>query len=179
LRRKKPQTYWRALFGLTAPAMNGWSRTIWVTIAMGSLVLIAAYVANTLSEFVPGRFVRTFPGYLLSATVQQIVLGPVIAGFLLGTLAAKDRSSNFRYQAVILFSGFIFALLHYPNFALMNATFVLGCCWVFLFLKYRSILPLILSQALLGTLIRELAPPIILLEGDVGRAYFEWLIAAG
>ena len=59
----------------------------------------------------------------------------------------------------------------------MGATFVMGYCWVALYLRYGSLYPVIISQAILGTLMREIAPAVLQIEGDVGPVYYEWLTA--
>lgn len=109
--------------------------------------------------------------YPLWAFIQQIFLGPILAN------SFNLALSNTTYSKVIaaILAGFIFAILHYPNMVLMLATFFLASLWAWLFLQYRSIVPLAIAHGLLGFLFREFSSGIIRLDGDVGPAFFQWL----
>lgn len=91
--------------------------------------------------FVPRRFF----GYMSFCLLQQVGLNSLVTNRLLAAMDSPLRVS--------LISGFLFALLHWPNPVLVPFTFVGGALMVWLFWKERNILPLTVWQTILGTLI--------------------------
>jgi CAAX prenyl protease-like protein len=91
--------------------------------------------------FVPRRFFS----YMFFCLLQQVGLNSLVANRLLAAFDSPLRVS--------LISGFLFALLHWPNPVLVPVTFVGGALMAWLFWKERNILPLTIWQAILGTLV--------------------------
>lgn len=67
--------------------------------------------------------------------------------YLLGRLAALVPS---RPGVAIVITGFGYSLVHLPDYGTTAATAVSGVVWSYLYFRYRRLLPLALSHALLG-----------------------------
>ncbi|HVH70210.1 MAG TPA: CPBP family intramembrane glutamic endopeptidase [Candidatus Dormibacteraeota bacterium] len=91
-----------------------------------------------------------FFGYLSFCLLQQIGLNSLVTNRLLTAMDSPLR--------VPLISGLFFALLHWPNPVLVPLTFVGGAMMAWLFWKERNILPLVLWQTILGTLVWKAFP---------------------
>lgn len=88
---------------------------------------------------------RRFAGYFAFCTLQEVALQSLVMNRL---LAALEN----RFGAAII-AGVAFAALHWPNPVLVPVTFAGGTAFCWLFGKQRNILPLILAQAILGSLV--------------------------
>jgi hypothetical protein len=88
---------------------------------------------------------RRFLGYLAFCVLQQVALNSFLTNRLL-------RYFGPTWQAA-LFSGVIFAALHWPNPVLVPLTLIGGAAMAWLFAHERNILPLALGQAVLGALV--------------------------
>lgn len=84
-------------------------------------------------------------GYMAFCLLQQIGLSSLVTNRLLAAIDSPMRVS--------FVSGLFFALLHWPNPVLVPLTFVGGALMAWLFAKERNILPLVVWQTILGSLI--------------------------
>jgi len=95
---------------------------------------------------------------------------------LLQNCVGNGWASGLRGRVLIaLAAGFLFAIIHAPNFPLMVTTFLIGASWSYLFQRYGSVIPLALSHGILGSLFAELSPSFLRMNGVVGLHHFEWL----
>ncbi|MGB7081453.1 MAG: CPBP family intramembrane glutamic endopeptidase, partial [Candidatus Acidiferrales bacterium] len=88
----------------------------------------------------PARFWSYFAFCLL----QQVALNSLLTNRLLSLLR--------RDWAAALVAGTIFAACHWPNPVLVPLTFVGGVVLAWLFARHRNILPLVVIQAILGSI---------------------------
>ena len=88
---------------------------------------------------------RRFFGYMFFCLLQQVGLNSLVTNRLLAATESPMRVS--------FISGLLFALLHWPNPVLVPLTFVGGALMAWLFSKERNILPLVVWQTILGSLV--------------------------
>jgi hypothetical protein len=88
---------------------------------------------------------RHFFGYMAFCLVQQVALNSYLTNRLLDSLNEP--------MIVSLVSGSIFAALHWPNPVLIPLTFIGGTVMAWLFTRERNIIPLVIGQGILGTLV--------------------------
>ena len=88
---------------------------------------------------------RRFVGYFAFCTLQEVALQSLVMNRLL-------RGVQKTLPAAAI-AGVMFAALHWPNPVLMPVTLIGGTAFCWLFAKERNILPLILAQAVLGSLV--------------------------
>ena len=133
----------------------GWSvDNLWSSTIRASMVFLPCALAIV----VVGRFVggedhafqhvllpSRFFGYMAFCLLQQVGLSSLVTNRL---LAATDSPMRVSFIA-----GLLFALLHWPNPVLVPLTFVGGALMAWLFSKDRNILPLVVWQTILGSLI--------------------------
>lgn len=101
--------------------------------------------------------------YPLWAALQQWLL--------IRTIAPRTRQLSDSPAVAAVLAGALFGLLHLPNFGLMLATFLGGSVWAWLGFRYRALLPLVLSHALLGLLLVGNLPAWLLRSAEVGGRY--------
>ena len=132
---------WRAdnLWASTKPAL--------VFFAVFAAVLFLLAVAlGTVQPPPPNLFsARRMGLYLAFCLLQQVAL----QSFLNNRLLAL--SSNRRLTSLL--AGVIFAATHWPNPVLVPVTLVGGTAMAWLFARERNILPLVIGQALIGSLL--------------------------
>ena len=107
---------------------------------------VVGFALHTFKHF-PAHILdpRRFFGYFAFCTLQEVALQSLVMNRL---LAALEN----RFGAAVM-AGAAFAALHWPNPVLVPVTFIGGTAFCWLFGKHRNILPLILVQALLGSLV--------------------------
>jgi CAAX prenyl protease-like protein len=88
---------------------------------------------------------RRFVGYFAFCVLQQVGLQSLTMNRLL-------RGISSPYVAAVA-GGLLFAALHWPNPVLIPLTFIGGAAMCWLFSRERNILPLVVGQAILGTLV--------------------------
>lgn len=159
-------------FGLHKPDRRAWAET-----GIFSLLLLAGWLCTfAVSERTqPVAIVAvlfSLVAYPLWALLQQFLMGPMLAATV--SRLAGDRPEYRALCAVLV--ALVFALLHYPNTALMLLTLLSGTAWAWLYLRHRNIIPLALSHGVLGTLYFQLSPDLLPVDGNVGPAYFDWLL---
>lgn len=154
--------------GFAIPWPRPPDRKAWRTTAMISFPLVLLLVLIGLLSGGSQRWSEIWPGvlmYLLWALLQQFILGPVLT----------ERWRILLPQSPYLCSGLgglMFGLFHFPNFALMVATFLMGSLWAWVYLRHRCIMPQALMHGLLGSLLFAVAPPWLLQNAAIGIAYF-------
>jgi len=88
---------------------------------------------------------RRFAGYFAFCTLQEVALQSLVMNRLLAAFGNRFGAA--------LIAGAVFAALHWPNPVLVPVTFLGGTAFCWLFARQRNILPLILAQAILGSLV--------------------------
>ena len=83
--------------------------------------------------------------YLAFCLLQQVALQSFLNNRLLAVCSHRGFSS--------LLAGVIFAAAHWPNPVLVPATLIGGAALAWLFARERNILPLVIGQALIGSLL--------------------------
>lgn len=152
---------WRtgALGGLGT--LRAWTTTLVLTAIVTVVLLLAGAGGDrSLSDWP-----RTALAYLPWALVQQFLMGPFFA-------TRVDRLFGKREIAAVL-TGALFGALHFPNFALMTGTLLMGTAWAWLFLRYRSFLPTALSHAILAPLPLATLPAWLLRSAEVGARFWQ------
>ena len=121
-------------------------RTAKVFAAFAIALCIAGLALGTFKHF-PAHMLdpRRFAGYFAFCTLQEVALQSLVMNRFLA--AVQNRF------AAALVAGGCFAALHWPNPVLIPVTFIGGTVFCWLFAKERNILPLILAQAILGSLV--------------------------
>ena len=141
LHRDTPKTLgWRA--------DNFWPATKWALAAFA--IMAAMLIVNGLvlgqPRHVPAslRSPGRFGSYLAFCLLQQVALNSLLTNRLLSLLR--------RDWLAALAAGTIFASCHWPNPVLVPLTFIGGTVFAWLFARHRNILPLVVMQAILGTI---------------------------
>lgn len=147
-------------------AVGSWEGAYQALLITGSLGLVA-FVG--FAGFGPGLSPLMLEpklafSYLLFAALQQLLLQGVV-------LASLERLNLPRAWVVVLAAS-MFALWHLPNTVLMVLCFVAALLWCNHFLRYRSLMPLILSHAVLGWLLSIVIPQAWLRSAKIGVMYF-------
>ena len=141
-----------------------WRAWMWV-MGVTSVVAIALIVAGGYTD----ATFATWPGeavaYLPWALIQQLLLGPF--------LASRWERLVRRPEAAAFLTGLMFGAIHFPNFALMSGTLVLGTVWALLFLRFRAWLPLAVSHAVLAPLPLLVLPVWLLRSAEVGARFWQ------
>jgi hypothetical protein len=142
------------------PQSLGWRvDNFWSATKRASAVFLPCALAIVVAGFFLGSehqtfrhvfFPRRFFGYMFFCLLQQVGLNSLVANRLLAAFDSPLRVS--------LISGFLFALLHWPNPVLVPLTFIGGALMTWLFWKERNILPLTIWQTILGTLVWSAFP---------------------
>jgi len=137
------------------PQSLGWrADNLWRATKRSAAVFLPCVLAIVVAGFLLGGahrpilpllVPRHFFGYMFFCLLQQAGLNSLVTNRLLAAIDSPLRVS--------LISGFLFALLHWPNPVLVPFTFVGGALMAWLFWKERNILPLTVWQTILGTLI--------------------------
>jgi hypothetical protein len=166
---------WLQRLALTRPTRPEIAASAAVTVPIAILMVWLSDYAGQLGSTDWSRLLQGFVIYPLWGIVQQIYLGPVLTGLLLASVGSGARQLRHTPLWVAVAAGFLFALAHAPNFALMSATFPIGIVWSTLYQRYGSIVPLAISHGILGSLFRELAPGQLQMNGSVGFVHYEWL----
>ncbi|MBL4682657.1 MAG: CPBP family intramembrane metalloprotease [Pseudomonadales bacterium] len=75
----------------------------------------------------------------------------------------------------LVLSAAIFSYLHFPNFSLMNVTFVMGLLWYARYQKYGNWYAIAISHAFLAVVFREIVPEQWRISGEVGLVFLSKL----
>ena len=140
--RDSPKTLgWRAdnLGAATKPAIVFFA-------AFAAALLLLAVALGTIQPPPLHLFsLRRMALYLAFCLLQQVAL----QSFLNNRLLAVSSNRTF----TSLLAGAIFAAAHWPNPVLVPVTLVGGTALAWLFARERNILPLVIGQALIGSLL--------------------------
>ena len=121
-----------------------------------------AYHRLPLQVAEPWRFFHYF-GFCV---VQQIALNSYLTNRLLYAMESP--------RLVALLAGTIFAALHWPNPVLVPLTLIGGVIMSWLFSRARNIIPLVIGQAILGTLVWWVLPAAWHHGMRVGPGFYSW-----
>jgi hypothetical protein len=118
---------------------------------------------------IPEHFVqpKRFVGYFAFCLLQQIGLQSLTMNRLLEGLKSP--------QLAALAGGLLFGALHWPNPVLVPLTSVGGTVMCRLFARHRNILPLVLGQAIFGTLVWWAFPLAWHHSMRVGPGYYSYV----
>ncbi|MGC1289702.1 MAG: CPBP family intramembrane glutamic endopeptidase [Candidatus Acidiferrales bacterium] len=141
LHRDTPKTLgWRA--------DNLWPATKWALAAlaiMAGLLIVTGLALGQPRHIPPNlRSPARLWSYFAFCLLQQVALNSLLTNRLLSLLR--------RDWAAALVAGTIFAACHWPNPVLVPLTFVGGVVLAWLFARHRNILPLVVIQAILGSI---------------------------
>lgn len=149
---------WRP-FGSQSIA-SAWQSAGWFVLAcsalLGLIAVLHSYGARDVTD-------RLFV-YPLWAPAQQLVLGPIIV--------TRLTQMGLRPPWIMIGGGFLFGLLHFPNWELMCLTGAAGCFWAWSFWRYQQLGPAIASHIIIALLAFHLLPPSLLWSGSVGARFF-------
>ena len=137
------------------PKTLGWrADNLWLATERSALVFLPCIVALCLVGILLGAMhspahrllmPNRFFGYMAFCLLQQVGLNSYSTNRLLGAIDSPALAS--------LLAGAIFAALHWPNPVLVPLTFIGGVAMAWLFARERNIIPLAISQGILGTLV--------------------------
>jgi hypothetical protein len=88
---------------------------------------------------------QKFFGYMSFCMAQQVGMNSYVTNRLLAATANPIRAA--------LLAGALFGALHWPNPVLVPVTWIGGTAMAWLFARQRNILPLAISQGIVGTLV--------------------------
>ena len=130
----------------------------------GAGVLIAARLGtlHALSDRNPSHIV----GYVLWTLYQQVLL----QDYFLSRLVRITPSEN----ASVSLAAALFAVAHLPNLVLTAATLIWGAVSSVLFLRYRNLYILGLTQGLLGLCLAVCVPDALIHHMRVGLGYLDY-----
>lgn len=141
LHRDTPKTLgWRA--------DNLWPAAKWAFVAFVIMATLLIITGLALGQplHIPAvlRSPARFWSYCAFCLLQQVALNSLLTNRLL-SLLRRDWLAAFA-------AGAIFASCHWPNPVLVPLTFIGGTVFAWLFARHRNILPLVVIQAILGTI---------------------------
>jgi len=137
----------------------------WILISPLLLIPLVAILSYLLTHGGIKVVFGTLGIYLVKALVQQYI----VATMLLGRFQLINQS-----YAVIL-AACIFGFIHFPNFALMASTFLIGMIWFEIYKRHKNLLAITASHALLAVAFDLWAPAWLRLSGSVGSAFLSTL----
>ena len=163
LQAEAPWTWWVLLVWVVVsfaargdtPKTMGWradnlwpatKRAAWFFGASSLLICFAGLFLGMLHRSPVHVFEpRRFGSYLAFCLLQQVGLNSLLMNRLLVAFEKPVPAA--------LLAGALFAALHWPNPVLVPLTLLGGMAMAWLFATERNILPLMLGQAILGTLV--------------------------
>ncbi|TNF33817.1 MAG: CPBP family intramembrane metalloprotease [Gammaproteobacteria bacterium] len=164
---------WQDRLGLVAPSWLAWRDAMLLTLPALLLLAGISWWGGRWQQVSWEAIAGNFWMYPFWVVVQQAFLSCWLAT-MLGRLFATDAQPQWLPVAGGI-AGFAFALLHFPNYGAMLTVLFMGTGWACLWLRHRSIWPLVMSHVLLGAMFRVLMPVEFRVDGDVGLMYFAWL----
>lgn len=140
--RDTPKTLgWRAdnFWAATKPAI------LFFVIFAAALLLLAAVLGTIQAPPLQLFSFRRIGLYIAFCLLQQVALQSFLNNRLLAVCSNRGVSS--------VLAGVIFAAAHWPNPVLVPVTLIGGAALTWLFARERNILPLVIAQALIGSLL--------------------------
>ncbi len=156
----------RAELGLVWPSRDA---TMWI-VAIGGLVALAIPAAAVLS----GHPVPANPHWPAFHNLWPYVIWAFAQQFLLQSFFFLRLESLAGPRWALVASTFLFTLAHLPNLALTTMTFLGALFFTEVFRRYRSIYPLGVVHALLGTAIAYSFPDSLMHHMRVGLSYWQF-----
>lgn len=104
---------------------------------------------------------KTLGSYFLWALFQQFVVAVLI----------RERLKPLLGRMAIVVSAGVFGLLHFPNFALMTATFLLGIGLLHVFERHQNLPAIAAAQAFLAVAFNTIALQYFWLSRTIGPAF--------
>jgi membrane protease YdiL (CAAX protease family) len=154
---------WAAL-GLRAANFR---RSLWIVgvalVLAGIAIAVAAWKHTLLLPDGPRAFVGTYIAYAVWTGVQQFLLQGF---FLLRLLRVFPGERQAALAAAVMFCA-----AHVPNPFLMPVTLIWGFVACLLFLRYRSLYPLMVAHAILGITVAITIPGPVVHNMRVGLGY--------
>jgi membrane protease YdiL (CAAX protease family) len=92
----------------------------------------------------------------------------MMVGVFAGNLTMQTRFQLNNFQ-VILFTSFLFGMVHYPNLILMLCTFAMQLLFTSVYLRWRNLWALGVMHGLIGTLLM-----FCMLQRDPWEELFVW-----
>lgn len=128
-----------------AAAVTG-AFTLAALVVLLAVGFVAAYRAGAgqaaVERLTNPRILGAFLLYLPWALLQQFVFQFYLLGRLLVLLPVP---------VAVALAAFAFSLVHFPRVPVMVVTLVAGAAWALIYRRYRTLLPLAVSHALLGS----------------------------
>lgn len=143
----------RRLWALAGPAPSGAASLAWrivlafTAVALAALAVAGAVAAqragvSALERFSNWHVLAAAALYLPWALLQQYIFQFYLFGRWLRIVPLP---------VAVALTAVSFAAVHYPRWPVMAVTLVAGGAWALAYLRWRRLLPLALSHALLGT----------------------------
>jgi hypothetical protein len=129
-----PRAAWMAAFGFTAIALT--------VLAVAAVLVARARGASLGDRFGNWHMLATAPLYFGWALLQQYIFQFYWLGRWLQLVPA---------WAAVVVTALAFSAVHYPRWPVMAVTLVACTVWSLIYLRWRTLLPLVISHGLLGT----------------------------
>lgn len=142
---------------------GSWSAWRWVFLPLSIAGMLALLFHPTPKEWAPPAPAQA-ARYLGWALLQQYLICVVLSDRL--------RALGAGAPWAVLGAAFIFALLHTPNAALMQATFLGGLIWAACWQRDRALLPIALSHTASALLLTSALPVTVLRSAEVSARFF-------
>jgi len=153
------------VFGLSKEGIAGRGLAgalILTVLAAGLLVGMAILTESFRAKgFQGGRALH----YLGKSALQQVALCLFLS-------ASLHRVCGNRRSAAAVLAAFLFSAFHLPNFTVCAGAFLVAVGWAYLYLRWRALLPVIASHAILGSMLALLVSEPLLLSHRMGWAFF-------
>jgi membrane protease YdiL (CAAX protease family) len=125
---------WSVALGFTAVAL--------LVLALAAVLVARAAGTPALERFANWHLLAAAALYLPWALLQQYIFQFYWFGRWLQVVPAP---------VAVALTAVAFAAVHFPRWPVMAVTLVAGAVWALIYLRWRRLLPLALSHALLGT----------------------------
>jgi hypothetical protein len=107
--------------------------------------------------YLPFALVQNFFFYgFIFQRMLTIIPRPMQSEMLSGTLGDNEQDIVRHRLAIAVLMGIIFSACHFPNFSMMLICFAAGIFWTRIFYLTPNILMLVMSHALLGTILSRI-----------------------
>ena len=159
-------TGWKQM-GLTTVNLARSSWLVGVALLGAAIAMVLAARMHTLQwPGGPMSFLKRYLGYAIWAVIQQVLLQVFFLARLLRLLRGP--------RSAALAAAAIFSLAHLPNPILTVCAFVWGIAACLLFLRYRNLVPLAVTHAILGITLAMTVPGPVIRNMRVGLGYLTY-----
>ncbi len=157
---------WAAL-GFTPAGFGG---SLWIVGAAALLAAATLVTAARLSTLhappTPGAVAARYWGYVLWAFVQQVLLQDFFLRRFLRLLPTRKQA--------VFAAAVVFVAAHLPSPVLTLVTLLWGAAACFLFLRYRTLVPLGFAHAIVGITLSVSLPAPLIRNMRVGLGYLTY-----